>query len=202
MFAVSQRKYVLLAVGCLLFVSGCEKKQAAAPPPQAVPVRVAKVEVKTVPVQVTAIGNVEAFATVSVKPLVSGTLESIHFNEGQDVNKGQLLFTIDRRPFDAALAQAVAILAKDKATAANARVEEGRYAKLFQAGVVSKEQSDQVTSEAEAYDAAVRSDAAAVDAAKLNLEYCTIYSPIEGRTGSYQVKPGNLVKGNDVPVLI
>lgn len=202
MFAVSHRKYVLLAVGCLLIVCGCGTKQAAPGPPAPVPVHVAKVETQTVPVQVTAIGNVEAYATVSVKPLVSGALESIHFNEGQDVKKGQLLFTIDRRPFDAALAQAAAILAKDKATSANARVEAGRYAKLFQEGVASKEQADQANSNADAYDAAVHSDEAAVEAAKLNLEYCTIYSPIEGRTGSYQVKPGNMVKANDVPVLI
>ena len=154
------------------------------------------------PVQIIAIGNVEAFASVSIKPLVSGALESIHFNEGQDVRKGQLLFAIDKRPFEAALAQAQANLARDKATAANARADAGRYASLQQQGVASKQQADQSASAADSYDAAVRADSAAIDTAKLELNYCTIYSPIDWRTGSYQVKPGNMVKANDVPVLI
>jgi multidrug efflux system membrane fusion protein len=187
---------------CVLLAGGCEKKQAAAGPPPAVPVRVAKAELRTVPVQVTAIGNVEAYATVSIKPLVSGALESIHFNEGQDVRKGDLLFMIDRKPFEAALAQAQANMARDMATAKNTRVEANRYANLFAQGVVSREQTDQATSNAEAAEAAVHADQAVVDYEKLNLDYCTIRSPIDGRTGSFQVKPGNLVKANDVPILI
>jgi len=202
MLRFSQRCSLALALVCLLILAGCEKKEIAAGPPPDVPVRVAKAGVQTMPVQIIAIGNVEAFASVSVKPLVSGELETIKFEEGQDVKKGQLLFTIDRRPFDAALAQAQANLARDKATAANARLDAGRYASLSVQGVTSKQQADQAASAADSYDAAVRADAAAVDAAKLNLEYCTIYSPIDGRTGSYQVKPGNMVKANDVPVLI
>ncbi len=129
-------------------------------------------------------------------------LESIHFNEGQDVHKGDLLFLIDRKPFEAALEQAQANMARDKATAVNARAEASRYSNLFSQGVISREQTDQATSNADAAEAAVKADQAAVDAAKLNLDYCTIKSPIDGRTGSYQVKPGNLVKANDVPVLI
>jgi multidrug efflux system membrane fusion protein len=193
---------VVTAAACLMSAGGCEKKQAAAGPPPAVPVRVAKAELRTVPVQITAIGNIEAFATVSVKPLVSGALESIHFNEGQDVHKGDLLFMIDRKPFEAALAQAQANMARDKATATNARLQANRYASLFAQGVVSREQSDQATSTADAAEAAVHADQAVVDYEKLNLEYCTIKSPIDGRTGSFQVKPGNLVKANDVPILI
>jgi membrane fusion protein, multidrug efflux system len=192
----------IAAAACLMLAGGCEKKQASAGPPPAVPVRVAKAETRTVPIQVSAIGNVEAFATVSVKPLVGGELQSIHFAEGQDVKKGDLLFIIDRKPFEAALEQAQANMAKDKATAINARAEAGRYSNLFSQGVISREQSEQATSTADAAEAAVKADQAAVDYAKLNLEYCTIYSPIDGRTGSYQVKPGNLVKANDVPVLI
>ena len=190
------------AAVCILFAGGCQKQQAAAGPPAAVPVRVSKAEQRTVPVQVTAIGNVEAFATVSIKPLVSGTLESIHFNEGQDVRKGDLLFMIDRKPFEAAVAQAQANLARDAATAKNARVQANRYASLFAQGVISREQSDLAASTADSAEATVRADQAAVDYDKLQLSYCTIYSPIDGRTGSFQVKPGNLVKGNDVPVLI
>jgi multidrug efflux system membrane fusion protein len=192
----------LVIAGLLLPLYGCAKKEIAAGPPPPVPVRVAKAELRTVPVEIAAIGNVEAYSTVSIKPLVSGALESIHFEEGQDVHKGQLLFTIDRRPFEAAVAQATANLARDTATAANARLDAARYASLFQQGVASKQQADQALSAAEAADALVRADAAAVAYDKLNLDYCTIYSPIEGRTGSFQVKPGNLVKANDVPVLI
>ncbi|HUK29485.1 MAG TPA: efflux RND transporter periplasmic adaptor subunit, partial [Candidatus Acidoferrum sp.] len=197
-----QSMCIATACACVLIASGCQKPQAAAGPPAAVPVRVAKAELRTIPVQLTAIGNVEAFATVSVKPLVAGELQSIHFAEGQDVHKGDLLFVIDRKPYQAALDQAEANLARDKATAVNARVEATRYANLFAQGVTSREQTDQATSTADAAEALVRSDQAAVDYAKLNLEYCTINSPIDGRTGSYQVKPGNLVKANDVPVLI
>jgi multidrug efflux system membrane fusion protein len=193
---------VTTAAACLLLGAGCEKKQAAAGPPAPVPVRVAKAELRTVPIQVTAIGNIEAFATVSVKPLVSGALESIHFSEGQDVHKGDLLFMIDRKPFEAALAQAQANMARDMATAKNARVEASRYSNLFAQGVVSREQSDQASSVADSAEASVHADQAAVDYDKLNVEYCTIKSPIDGRTGSFQVKPGNLVKANDVPVLI
>jgi multidrug efflux system membrane fusion protein len=192
----------ITVAACVFFAGGCEKKQAAAGPPPAVPVRVAKAEQRTVPVQVTAIGNVEAFATVSVKPLVAGTLESIHFNEGQDVHKGDLLFMIDRKPFEAALAQAIANMARDAATAKNARAQATRYASLFAQGVISREQSDLAASTADSAEATVRADQAAVDYDKLNLDYCTIRSPIDGRTGSFQVKPGNLVKANDVPVLI
>lgn len=202
MLRFSHRYFLMATLVSALIASGCEKKEIAAGPPPDVPVRVAKATVQTMPVQVIAIGNVEAFASVSVKPLVSGELETIKFEEGQDVKKGQLLFTIDRRPFEAALAQAQANLARDKATAANARLDAGRYASLSVQGVTSKQQADQAASAADAYDAAVRADSAAVDAAKLELEYCTIYSPIDGRTGSYQVKPGNMVKANDVPVLI
>jgi multidrug efflux system membrane fusion protein len=202
MLRCSHRYFLATALVCLLITSGCEKKEIAAGPPPAVPVRVAQAGVRTMPVQIIAIGNVEAFASVSIKPLVSGALESIHFNEGQDVRKGQLLFAIDKRPFEAALAQAQANLARDKATAANARADAGRYASLQQQGVASKQQADQSASAADSYDAAVRADSAAIDTAKLELNYCTIYSPIDWRTGSYQVKPGNMVKANDVPVLI
>jgi len=147
---VVDRSIVCLAAAGILLTGGCGKKQAAAGPPPAVPVRVAKAEVRTVPVQVTQIGNIEAFATVSVKPLVSGNLDSIHFNEGQDVRKGDLLFLIDPKPFEAALAQSVANLARDKATATNARADERRYASLFAQGVASKQQADLSASAADA----------------------------------------------------
>ncbi len=186
-----------------ILAGGCAKPQAdtnaAGPPRRAVPVVVAKAAAKTVPVQVEAIGNVEAYKTVSIKPQVSGPLMKVHFQEGDDVHKGQLLFTIDPRPFQAALAQAEAAFAKDSAVAENDRVSAKRYLDLFQQGVAARQQSDDYASAAQAQDAQVRADQAAMETAKLNLEYCSIYSPVDGRTGSLQVHEGNLVKGNDVP---
>jgi multidrug efflux system membrane fusion protein len=191
------------AVALILAFSGCTKQQAAAPTaPAPVPVMIATAESKTVPVQVRSIGHVDAYSTVSLKPLVSGELVGVHFQEGQDVKRGDLLFDIDRRPFEVALQQAIATQARDKAQAENARAEEARYAKLFSEGVTSKEQADQFHAAAVTADAQVRADQAAIDQARLNLDWCTITSPMDGRTGTMLVYKGNLVKANDVPVLI
>jgi multidrug efflux system membrane fusion protein len=186
----------------LLVAAGCSKPQAAPAGPPVVPVTVATVVQKTVPVQVTAIGNVEAYSTVSIKAQVSGIITEVHFREGQDVHKGQLLFTIDKRPFEAALHEAIANLARDRARAENARIQARRYEKLLAEGVVSSQQNDQAVADADSLDATVRADEAAVERAKLNLAYCTIKSPMDGRTGSLMIHPGGLVKENDVPVLL
>ena len=194
---------VLLALTAVV-TAGCGKPQAdtRATGPRPVPVVVSQVIEKTVPVQIEAIGNVEAYSTVSIKPQVSGPLMTVHFREGDDVKKGQLLFTIDPRPFQVALTQTQAQLERDKTIAANNRVQAKRYLELFQQGVAARQQSDDLTSAAEAQDAQVRSDEANIEAMKLNLEYCSIFSPIDGRTGSLQVHEGNLVKANDVPILV
>jgi multidrug efflux system membrane fusion protein len=169
----------------------------------AVPVAVATVVEKTVPVDIRVIGNVEAFSTVSVKSQVEGIVERVHFREGQDVRQGDLLFTIDSRPFEAALHQAEANLARDAALEKNAKAQADRYSKLFEAGIVSQEQYDQFRTNAESYEAAVRADKAAVERAKLDLSYCTIHSPIDGRTGALIVHEGNLVKANaDTPLVV
>src|SRR5258707_388359 len=129
-----------------ILAGGCAKPQAdtnaAGPPRRAVPVVVAKAAAKTVPVQVEAIGNVEAYKTVSIKPQVSGPLMKVHFQEGDDVHKGKLLFTIDPRPFQAALAQSEAAFAKDSAVAENDHVSANRYLDLFQQGVTARHQSN------------------------------------------------------------
>jgi multidrug efflux system membrane fusion protein len=190
------------ALGTLLCAAGCAKQQAAPPAAPVVPVRVAAVETKTVPVEVRAIGHVEAYSTVSIKPQVSGELVAVHFEEGQDVKRGDVLFDIDRRPFEVALQQATANLARDKAQAENARAQEARYTRLLQEGVVSREQAEQFRTSAETAEAQVRADQAAIDQAKLELGYCTIRSPIDGRTGALMVHRGNLVKANDVPILV
>ncbi len=186
----------------LLAAAGCSKPQAAPATPPAVPVSVATVTQKAVPVQARAIGNVEAYTTVAVKAQISGQLTAVHFRAGEDVRKGQLLFTIDRRPFEVAVQQAIANLARDKAQAENARIQAQRYARLLAEGVVSSQQNDQARAEADALDAVIRADQAAVEKAKLDLEYCSIASPMDGRTGGLLIHRGNLVKANENPPLV
>ncbi len=199
---------VFLAMAVSVSFSGCSSRKAegnSGRPQQmvpSVPVIVAEAERKTVPVEVHAIGTVEAFSTVTVKSQVEGQIDSVHFTQGQEVKAGDLLFMIDPRPFQAQLDQAQANLARDEAQAKNASAQAARYASLFQAGIVSKDQFDQFQTTADALGAAVRADKAAVETAKLNLGYCTIKSPIDGRTGDLLVHPGNLVKSNDTALLV
>lgn len=167
-----------------------------------VPVVVATSTQETVPVEVRAIGNVEAYSTVTVKSQVDGEIDQVHFTEGQDVKAGDLLFTIDPRQFEALLQQAEANQARDEAQAKNARAQAGRNEKLYESGIISKEQFDQFETSADALDASVRADKAAVANGKLELSYCTIRSPITGRTGSLLIHAGNLVKNNDTSLLI
>jgi membrane fusion protein, multidrug efflux system len=186
----------------LLAACGCSKQQAApAPRAAAIPVVVAKVTQRAMPVQVTAIGNVGAY-TVSVEAQVAGELLAVHFKEGDFVRKDQLLFTIDPRPYEAALAQVQATLLRDKAVAANSRAQAQRISKLLTDGVVSPSDADASKSAADATEATVAADEATLKTAQLNLEYCKIYSPIDGRTGAVIVKPGNLVKVADVPIVV
>ena len=186
----------------LLFLSACTTRTAETAPNLAVPVAVAKAEQKTVPINLTAIGTAEAFSTVSIKSQVNAILEQVHFKQGDFVKKGDLLFTLDARPFQSSLAQAQANLARDKAQEELNQVQATRYQKLYAAGVAPREQYDQMRANADAQQALVHADEAAVESAKLQLQYCTIYSPVDGRTGALQVYPGNLVKENDVPVLV
>lgn len=195
-----------LSVVALVF-TGCSDKgsaNAATPSPMAmaVPVVVAKAIQRDMPVQVTAIGNVQAYSTVTVKSLVDGEIQQAFFTEGQDVRKGDQLFSIDARPFQAALHQAEANLARDQAQAQYAKAEAKRYTELEKEGIVSQIQFEQFTSNSQALDAAVRADEAAVEDAKIKLSYCSISSPIGGRTGSLLVHPGNLVKTNDTSLVV
>lgn len=167
-----------------------------------VPVTVAAVGEKTVPVEVRAIGNVEALATVSVKALVAGTVEQVYFREGQDVQKDDLLFKLDERPFRATLGQLEANLARDEAELKNARSQAERSEKLFHEGIVSRDQFDSFQTSADALAAAVRADQAAIERAQIDFDYCTIRSPIDGRTGSLLLNPGNIVKLNDTVLVV
>lgn len=191
--------------GMIVLGGGCSSRdsvQAAKPHQAGSPVKVARVESRTMPVTLQAIGNVEAISSVTIKPQISGQLMKVHFQEGDFVKKGQLLFTIDRAPFEAALRQAEATLAKDQAQALNAKLDAQRYEGLGREGVVSRQQVDAAQATFNALEASVAADKAAVETAKINLEYTSIYAPINGRTGSVGAKEGNMVKANDVPILV
>jgi multidrug efflux system membrane fusion protein len=181
---------------------GAGQRQGGGRAREAVPVVVVTAVQKSVPLQILAVGNVEAYSTVSVKSQVTGVLNQAHFKEGQDVKKGQLLFTIDPRPLEAALKQAEANLARDSAQLRNTREQVRRYAELVEKQYVSREQYDQIKTNADAAEAVVNADNAAVDNAKVQLSYCYIYSPVNGRVGSLLVNEGNLVRVNDGAPLV
>ena len=170
--------------------------------PAAVPVSVATVEQQTVPFRLQAIGNVEAFSTVAVKARVDGQIVEVGFKEGDEVPKGRVLFKIDSRPFDAALRQVEANHLRDTAQKDQARSQEKRYQELLQKNFVSKEAYAQIRTNADTAEAVALASRAALDNARLNLEYCTIRSPIEGYAGKIQIQLGNLVRANDVNPLV
>jgi multidrug efflux system membrane fusion protein len=218
----------LLIWACL--VTGCTGKSA--PPPrqaEGVPVVVATVSQRTVPVDIQVIGNVEAYATIAVKSQVGGELTEAHFREGDFVKKGDVLFTIDRRLLEAQVKQAQATLERDKAQLsladANlardvaqekyARDQAARYRNLFQKGVISREQYDQYQTGSDVQTEAVHADKAALESSRaalaadeaalrnieVQLSYTLILSPIDGRTGNLMIKQGNVVKANDVDLV-
>jgi multidrug efflux system membrane fusion protein len=159
-----------------------------------VPVTVARAERRAVPVEVAAAGTVEPIQTVAVLPQVQGVILHVRFHEGDEVTAGQVLLELDGRPYQAALQQAEAALARDVVQAENAVQEESRYAALAATASVSREDYQQKKATADALVAAARADSAAVSVARLNLEYATIRAPIAGRTGGLAVREGNLVR--------
>ncbi|QQR74464.1 MAG: efflux RND transporter periplasmic adaptor subunit [Holophagales bacterium] len=192
-----------LALPLALAVVSCgdgKAKGPSGPPP--VPVTTATVVQKTVPVTFRAIGHVEPIATVAVKARIGGELQRVAFTEGESVRAGATLFTIDPRPYRAALAQAEAAMARNQALLAKAEADATRYAGLVRQDYVTKEQYDQIVANAAALRAAIAADQANLDAAKLNLAYCTITAPVAGRTGALSIKAGNLVKANDDKPLV
>ncbi|MFA5354280.1 MAG: efflux RND transporter periplasmic adaptor subunit [Thermodesulfovibrionales bacterium] len=199
---VAQR-YVSLLLLTLMLVAACAKKdEAKKNKPKMVPVTEAVAVQKDVPVLLTSIGNAEPFSTVSVRARVGGQLQRIHFREGQDVNKGDILFTVDPRPSEAALRQAEAALARDTAQMENTKKDAARYEELVRNGYVAQSQYEQLRANADALQAVVAGDRAAVDNARLQLSYCSIHAPIAGRTGSLLVNQGNLVKADDEKALV
>ncbi len=189
---------ILALLSALISLPACSEGKSDLPqkkPP--VPVTVGTVVQKTVPVTVKTIGNVEAYTSVSVKARVGGELKKVHFQEGQEVKQGDLLFTIDPRPYEAVLKEAQAKLARDKALLQKAQDDARRYGRLIKDDLISREQYEQITSNAQALAATVQADAAAVEHARLQVGYCYIYSPVSGRTGSILINQGNLIKAED-----
>ncbi|HEV2425802.1 MAG TPA: efflux RND transporter periplasmic adaptor subunit [Terriglobia bacterium] len=208
--ALSARRAAAFGITILLLLGagGCSKSAPqggaqAAPMAQMppVPVTVGKATRKTVPVRITVIGNGEAYTTVNVKAQVDGLLQRADFCEGDDVQQGQELFAIDPRPFEAALHQAEANLARDQAQLNNAQDQFQRNSVLFQQGIISKDQEETFRTSAAALEATVKADQAAIENAKIELGYCVIRSPISGRTGALSIKVGNLVKNNDAALV-
>ena len=216
---------ILLLAGCSSEKAAAVAQQQA----PAAPVLVSKAMLKSVPIEIQSVGNAEAYSSVSVKSQVGGELTVVDFKEGTDVRKGDRLFVIDPRPYESQVAQAEATLAKDKAqlqaAQANlskeiaqeefAQAQAKRYSELLQKGLLAPDSAEQINAQAKAASEAVRADRAeidsmraniaadqaALDRAKLQLEYCTIRSPIDGRTGQLMVKQGNVVKATDVELV-
>ena len=197
---------VAIAAGGLAFYFASDSRaregRKAAKGPPAVPVTVARVEQQNVPVRLRAIGNVEAFSTVSVKARVDGQIIEVNFKEGAPVSKGDVLFRIDPRPFQAALRQAEANALRDSAARDQARSQDRRYQELLEKNFVSKEAYAQIRTNAETAEAVAKASRAALENARLNLEYCTIQSPLDGFVGKVLLQAGNLVKANDVNPLV
>jgi membrane fusion protein, multidrug efflux system len=176
--------------------------RAGAPVP-AVPVGVASVKEQDFPVYLTGLGSVQAFNTVSLKSRVDGQIMQVNFQEGQDVRKGDLLIVIDERPFQVALDQAQANLQRDQAQLANAKAQYERNKALYESGVIAKQDLDTLEASFGQYEGTIAADKAAIDSAKLNLTYCRITSPIDGRVGLRQVDPGNYVQAaSNTPMLV
>jgi len=209
---MSAPRRALLLVAGLLILAGAAAvvfrfapgSRAAAPkavaPP--VPVSVAQVVARTVPVRLRAIGNVEPYTTVAIKARIDGQIVAVHFKEGQEVRKGEVLFEIDKRPFEAQLAQAQATLGKDSALLDHANDQEKRYKELLAQKFISPDAYAQIRTNGETAAAQVRADEAAIESVRLQLAYCTIRAPINGYAGKIQIQEGNLVKANDTNPLV
>jgi membrane fusion protein, multidrug efflux system len=167
-----------------------------------VPVTVAKAVERPVPLTVQVIGSVEPSSSVSIRAQVTGELTSVTFTEGDDVRQGQVLFTLDQRPLDAALKQAEANLQRDSAQAANAALQARRASELADRGIAPRDQMETARASANALEATLAADRAAVENARVQLQYATVTAPITGRTGALMVHPGNLVRANDTTPLV
>src|SRR6185369_15974644 len=196
--------FVLVAtvvfIGCSRRENSTAKKGAGGGGPP-VPVLVAKAVETNVPVQVSAIGNVTPCSMVTIRSQITGKLQEVHFKEGQTVKKGDLLFTIDPRPAQAALDQAKANLARDAAQLENAKLHFDREKKLFDSKLVSQEEFDNARAEMDVQHGILQADQAAITNVMLNLAYTSITAPMDGLVGSQLVFVGNIIKSPDDAML-
>ena len=201
----------MLVCLCLLLLTGCGNTSANSKQkgggaggkggrgggPFVIPVAVAKVEVRDLPVVLNGLGSVEAYNTVAVKSRIDGQLVRVDFREGQEVKQGDLLAQIDPRPYEVQLSQAEATLFKDQAALRDARLNLERFQQLYKDGVIARQQLDTQGSLEAQLDGAVRADQAQVDNVKLNLAYTRITAPVSGRIGLRQIDVGNMVHASD-----
>jgi membrane fusion protein, multidrug efflux system len=201
------------AVSIPLLLAGCAAEDAAATSgaraggrgggaAAAVPVTVAQVVQKSMPIEISVIGAAEPYSSVSIRSQITGQMTAVNFSEGDDVKAGQVLFALDRRPLEAALEQAKANLDRDIAQAANAAAQFKRFQELADRGIATKEQVDTARTSMTALNATVNADRAALENAQVQLQYATITATISGRTGALQVHEGNLVRANDQTPLV
>jgi multidrug efflux system membrane fusion protein len=176
--------------------------QAAALLGRPVPVQVVPAEQKPMPIYLTGLGTVTPYYSVTVKARVSGELLPVKFTEGQEVKQGETIMVIDPRPYQAALDQAKGTLAHDQALLKNAQAEFNRYKALYAAGVVSKESLDANEAQLGQYQGAIQSDNAAIENAQLQLEWCYIKAPINGKIGLRLVDPGNIISANSTNLVV
>ena len=221
----------LVSAACALSLAGCSRKTVTAASAEGAgfPVKVATVEMRSVPVEIKAVGSVEAYSTISIKSRVTGALDKVYFTEGDSVKEGDPLFDIDPRSYEEAirqieanllrdtalLRQAEANVDRDQAAADFSAAQAARIRKLTDQGIYSREQLDQAEADLKAKNGvlradraviesargAVRADEAAISNAKLNLSYCHILSPVSGRTGNVMLKRGNLIKADDAELV-
>jgi membrane fusion protein, multidrug efflux system len=197
---------LLAAGGYFMFGPGSSStdkaKQGRARANGPVPVVVAIVKEQAVPVTIRAVGNAQAYATVAIKSRVDGELMDVHFTDGQAVKKGERLYKIDPRPFQMQLTQATAVLARDRAQLENAHNDLKRTEELHRKGYAAQQQLDLARTTVAALEQTINTDQAAIDGVRLQLNYTEIDSPIDGRTADTQVDAGNLIKANDVPLVV
>jgi len=179
-----------------------EGRKAAGKAVPAVPVAVATVQQQTMPVSLRAIGNVEAYSTVALKARVDGQIVEVKVRDGDPVRKGDVLFRIDPRPYEAALRQTEANALRDVAARDQARSQERRYQELLDKNFISKDAYAQIRTNAATAEASAKASQAALEYARLNLEYCTIRSPLDGYVGRVLLQAGNLVRANDANPLV
>lgn len=189
---------------CLSILPACTKGKEVGKPKERQPavVMAAQVTTRTVPIVLEAVGTVEPMSQVAVKSMINGEVKKVHFTEGQDVAKGQALFIIDPRQFDAAIRKGEADLVRIKTQLATARTNAERYGRLVKDGIVTAEQYDSFRTQAESLEADYASQQANIEALRVQLSYCTIRSPISGRTGNLMINAGNVVKANDTISLV